>query len=117
MKTWHFEMTTVAIVLVTTLCATGRWNVGAEWVGAIAVLLTFGHASVSDRLAEHVAKTESITGEAVVECHRWAGRYWVGKELMWLVYFLLLQAYSALVGVAVFLVYPAWRAWYRKWSY
>jgi len=112
-RTWQGETLVVACALVGTLAATERLANPIELVGAIAVLLTFGHASVADRLAEHAASAEE-QGEEVVECHRWARRYWVGKEFCWLAYFVLLGAYSALVGVGVFLVYPMWRAWYRR---
>ena len=47
-------------------------------------------------------------------CYRWATRYLIGKEICWLVYFVVLGAHSALVGVGVFLLYPVWRHQYRK---
>lgn len=50
----------------------------------------------------------------VVECHRWAGRYLVGKELLWLAYFVAHRSWSALAGVGIFLAYRPWRAWWRR---
>lgn len=89
-------------------------NKGAvEWVGALAVALSFAHMQVTDRLAEEAARVEAAAGTATVECHRWAGRYLVGKELCWLLYFVMLGAWSALVGVGLFLFYPLWRSFYR----
>jgi hypothetical protein len=84
-----------------------------EWVGALAVLLTFGHVQVADRLAERAAQDEQL-GQVTVECHNMAVNYLVHKEVCWLIYFLVLGAYSALVGVGVFLLYPFWRRFYRK---
>ena len=116
MKTWHYEFLFVAVVLATVAaCAQAFLGKGLiEWVGALAVLLTFAHVQVADRLAEQAAKEEQAQGDATVDCHRWARRYLVGKEICWLIYFVVLGAYSALVGVAVFLAYPIWRHQYRK---
>lgn len=49
-----------------------------------------------------------------VECVRWLNRYWVGKEIAWVVYFLATGAVSPLIGCAVFLAHPFWRSWYRR---
>ena len=115
-KTWHLEMLVVALVLSTVAFFSDKGWV--EWVGALAVLLTFAHVQVADRLAEQAALEEQAKGEVTVDCHRWARRYLVGKEICWLVYFIVLGAYSALVGVGVFLLYPIWRHQYRKrWPY
>lgn len=112
------------------------------YIGALAVLLTFGHVQIADRLAEaeqtrndlerevralsqrfeHAAEApplqevEQAEQRLVnhVECYRWLRRYLVAKELCWLSYFVMLSAWSALVGVGVFLLYPAWRHYYRK---
>lgn len=121
-RTWHAELAVVAIVLLATVAATGgAWR---EIVGALAVLAGFAHAQVSDRLAEHAKLSESLerfhriptpltdgqlSGRA--HCWRWSARYFLVKELLWLVYFVSLQAWSALVGVGVFLLYPLWRRW------
>lgn len=100
-------MLAVASVLVGVVCIThGGW---LELVGAGAVLLSFGHAQVADRLAEREASREV----QAVDCHRWATRYLVGKESLWLVYFVLHHSWSALAGVALFLVYSPWRRWWR----
>lgn len=108
MRTWHFEWLFVTAVLVAVNLATGKG--GAEWIGALAVLLTFGHASISDRMAE---KQASMT-KPDVDCFRWSWRYFVGKEALWVMYFIAHHSYSALVGCAIFLAYPFWRTWYRK---
>lgn len=112
MKTWHVEMGFVAAALVAVALVSDRGSV--EWIGALAVLLTFGHVQVADRLAERAALDEIEHGQATVDCHRWARRYLVSKEACWLAYFVLLGAWSALVGVGIFLAYPLWRHWYRR---
>jgi len=116
MKTWHYEMFFVAIILATVaVCSQIFLGKGlVEWVGSLAVLLTFAHVQVAERLAEQAAKEEQVQGDATVDCHRWARRYLVSKEICWLVYFVFLGAYSALVGVGIFLLYPLWRHYYRK---
>lgn len=117
MKTWQVEMMVVGFVLGTVLALTDGGVV--EWIGAGAVLLSFGHAQVADRLAE--AESERRAGAMhghedvhAVACHAWATRYLVGKEVLWLVYFVLHQSWSALAGVGLFLAYPVWRRWWRS---
>jgi hypothetical protein len=110
-KTWMLEMAMVALVLTATaIQAGGGW---AEYVGAGAVLLTFGHVQVADRLAEAARQAERVTAP-VVYCHRWAVRYLVSKEILWCVYFIAHHAWSALVGVTLFLGYPFWRRFWRR---
>jgi hypothetical protein len=107
-RTWQFELLIIAHVLVVVWALTG--TNATELLGAAAVVATFAHAQVSDRMAEREAKR--ITPD--VRCWRWSVRYFVGKELLWLAYFVAHRSWSALVGVAVFLLYPLWRRWYRK---
>ncbi len=44
----------------------------------------------------------------------WAMRYLVTKECIWVAYFVIHCAWSALVGAGLFLLYPLWRSWYRR---
>lgn len=104
MKTWHFEWMIVGGVL----AAVAIWN-GSGWIEWAAVLFTFGHASIAERMAE----TQAGMTTQDVHCHAWSRRYFFTKEILWLVYFTALGAYSALVGVGVFLQYPFWRKAYR----
>jgi hypothetical protein len=90
-----------------------------ECVGAAAVLASFAHAQVADRMAEYSAKAEYFSEPVLgftrpAACWRWALRYFVTKELLWLVYFVAHRSWSALVGVGVFLAYPLWRKWWRR---
>ena len=81
-----------------------------EFVGAAAVFLGFMHAEIADRMVEREARRPV----AEIECYPWARRYFLAKELLWLSYFIAHKSYAALAGVAVFVVYPLWRAWYRR---
>lgn len=107
MKTWQAEMLVVAVALAGVASWRGEW---VEWLAAAAVLATFGHASVAERLREREAARPVVS----VDCHRWLGRYYVAKELLWVAFFVATEAYAALVGCAVFLAYPAWRRWWRR---
>lgn len=108
MKTWHVEFVFVALTLAVVTMVSGNHSATA-WIGAAAVLLTFGHVQVSDRMAEREARR----AEPDVACHRWSTRYLVGKEMLWCLYFVQLRAWPALAGVALFLAYPLWRKFYR----
>ena len=117
-RTWYVETLVAAAILTTVALATGGGAL--ELLGAGAVLLSFGHASIADRLAEAEAERRSYVrfvdggvDDHAVTCHRWLVRYLVGKEALWLVYFVLHHSWSALAGVGLFLAYPAWRGWWR----
>lgn len=106
--TWQIEAGVVLLVLLCVIISSsGRW---VEYVGAIAVFFTFMHAQVADHMAEEQANMPVPS----VECYKWSQRYFYTKEAMWLVYFISLHAWSALVGVGVFLIYPVWRKYYRS---
>lgn len=117
LRTWHLEGLAVAVALSTALVASGKAGDWREWVAALGVQLGFHHASVASRLQEaELARVGVRTDAARVECVRWLTRYWVGKELAWVAYFLATGAVSALVGCGVFLLHPLWRSWYRtRW--
>lgn len=116
LRTWHFEVALVALVLAATVMLTRGGAV--EWLGAAAVLAGFAHAQVADRLAEAEAFRARgfnlmVGLEPSVDCYRWQTRYLVGKEVLWFAFFVAHRSWSALVGVGVFLLYPLWRRWYR----
>jgi hypothetical protein len=102
-RTWQLEMLVVGVVLLAVALATGGGFV--ELLGAGAVLLSFGHGQVSDRLAEREAARERPS----VACHRMAARYCVGKESLWLLH----HSWTALAGVGLFLAYTPWRRFWR----
>lgn len=116
MKTWKVEFAVVGIVLGVVVNLSGGGLI--ELLGGLAVLLSFGHAQVADRLAENERERQAYAGIAGIQshsvvCYRWATRYLVGKEALWLVYFVLHHSWSALAGVGLFLVYPVWRRFWR----
>lgn len=108
MKTWQIERGVVTLVLGFVVVVTRGGIV--EWLGALAVVLAFGHTQIADRLAEQEAARPAPN----VECHGLLVRYLVTKEVAWALYFVLHRSWSALVGVGVFLAYPAWRRWWRR---
>jgi hypothetical protein len=109
MKTWMIESLVVAAILVAVNIFTHRIFT-IEILASIAVLLSFGYASIGDRLLEQ----EAARTIPQVECYRKMNYYFMGKEFFWFLYFFLNHSYSALVGVIVFLAYPVWRSVYRK---
>ena len=82
MKTWKIEMITVAtILIVVNYLAHKLFSI--EILAALAVLVSFGHTQISARLAEKEA--ERLLPE--VECYKKMWYYFVGKEMLWLLYF------------------------------
>lgn len=142
MKTWKVEAAVTGTVLgsVAALTVTPE-NYYATWATAGAVFLTFMHVQIADRLAEAEDHRERLRREAQalsqryehaaerppladvkaaddryrahVECYWKLKWYLVAKEILWLVTFVLLGAWPALVGVGLFLLYPVWRHYYR----
>lgn len=109
MKMWQKEALAVASILFLVVIFTGAKPI--EYVGSLAVLFTFMHAQVGFRFSE--AAQNNADSPTIVSCHRWSTRYFMAKEALWFVYFFALGAWSALVGVGVFLAYPFWRKHYR----
>lgn len=108
MKTWQVELATVAFILAGAAIVSGGSLV--SWISAGAVLASFGHATVANRLQER----EAARAVPHVDCHRWLTRYWYAKEAAWVAVFVLTGTWPALVGCALFLVYPSWRRWWRR---
>lgn len=108
MPTWAYECVAVAAVL-GSVCAL-RGMAWAEIIGSSAVLLTFMHAQISDRMSERQSRMEKPD----VHCHRWSMRYFVAKEALWISFFVMTGSYSAIAGSAVFMAYPLWRKFWRK---
>lgn len=108
MKTWHFENAVVAAVLLAVWVATGHTPV--ELVGSAAVLFGFCCASITDRLTEK----EAARARPSVSCYRLFWNFFIAKEACWACYFAWKGAWSALVGVGIFMVYPFWRKFWRK---
>lgn len=109
LNTWQIEMIVVAIVLLA-VNFFAKTIMSIEIIASLAVLLSFGHAQIADRLAEK----EALKTIPDVFCYRKLWYYFMGKEVLWMIYFLMNRSYSALVGVFAFLIYPVWRTWYRN---
>ncbi len=108
-KTWMGETAVVACILSLVAYFTGNHLV--QWVQALAVLCTFGYVSVANRVLE----VEQQKDKPSVECHKMAMRYFVAKEIFWAIAFLMIKAYPALIGIGIFLAYPVWRKWWRRY--
>ena len=107
--TWQIEAAVVGAGLLGVLLFTYKnWY---EFIGAIAVMATFMHGQVADRLAWSQQKRESRD----VPCYKWLFRYYLTKEIAWFCYFVLLHAWSALFGAILFLIDPLWRNVYHRY--
>ena len=107
--TWQKELAVVIVIL-----ATVWFSAKANWIealGSLAVILTFCHTQVAFRLEEQQERSDNPHS---VECYKWQSRYFCAKEICWLGFFVAMGAWSALVGVFVFLAYPWWRKWWLK---
>jgi hypothetical protein len=115
MKTWKFEVLFVSTFLLVTLVlkaqSINRFEI-SEIVCDLAVLVTFMHGQVADRMAEK----QAAMVKPDVDCYRFSQIYYVTKELLWIFYFYLLNSYAALVGAVLFLIYPLWRKYYRSFN-
>ncbi len=115
--TWHFEAIFVALVLFVVAVFTSPdirlvASDGAlltqfliVWLSACAVLGSFLHAKVGYRMAEALQESNASN----TSCYEWSGKYWLTKELLWLIVFFLSGAYPAIAGAVLFILYPAWR--------
>lgn len=106
-KTWHIESLVVLLILGVQLFFV-EFS-AQEIIGSLAVWLTFMHAQVSDRMQEKMAQQ----AKPDVDCFRWSNRYFMSKELLWIMYFAMTGAYAAITGALVFFLYPLWRKCYR----
>lgn len=111
MKTWQKEALVASTILsISPIVHRSGW----EALGALAVLLSFMHGQIGDRHTSAAATKHAAGQEVEVECWRWERRYFLGKEVLWVVYFIHLQAWSALVGCGIFVAYPVWRRWWTS---
>lgn len=108
LRTWHVESAVVLAALSLTALVAG--GAPLQWLGVLAVWLSFGHAQIADRMAER----EAARPVPSVHCYRKATAFYVGKELAWVTLFLASHAYAAVVGSILFLAYPAWRRLWRR---
>lgn len=102
---FHIEDVFVAaILIINVLILNGNY---IEWIGALAVFIGFKHTVVAFRLEDVVEKRETH-GDTAFNSHGYQTQYFYGKEILWFIYFILLGAWSGLVGVVIYLLYPLW---------
>jgi hypothetical protein len=106
-KTWHVELFAVSCVSVGTAMIAGG---GMQFLAALAVILTFGYVQIADRMRESQAQ-QPIPD---VDCAWKLNWYLISKEICWLLLFALTGQWTALLSVPLFLMYPVWRAWWRR---
>lgn len=114
-KTFVVENAFVLIILVVTNLLTADWHNPWKWIQVLAVYLTFEHAGISQRLEEMQRKKVQELQTVEVECYNKLWKVFVGKELLWMATFIYLQAWPALVGVFIFLMFYPWRKLWRKY--
>ena len=102
---FHIEDIFVAMALIATAIFTKGDYI--EWFGVAAVFMTFKHTVIAFRL-EEVLEKRNEHGDTAFNSHGRQTQYFYAKESLWFMYFFLLGAYSALVGVGLFLLYPVW---------
>ena len=109
---WEYMAAIVYLGIITVVATHGSdvRHASAQVITSVAVFFTFCHMSVGSRLEEAQDRTDQKT----VECYRKLTYYLVTKESFWLVSFLLLQAWTAIAGIPLFLFYPAWRRLYLR---
>jgi Ni,Fe-hydrogenase I cytochrome b subunit len=107
-KTWHIELFTVAVILSSTTFITA--NNLVNWITTLAILVTFNHGIIGDRLQERQSKMDKPT----VECYYKLNRLFAIKEVIWITAFFIMKNYAAIVGSVLFFLYPFWRKFYRS---
>jgi len=107
-KSFHiFHIEDILVLVSLSLAAILSGGNYIEWVGVIAVFLSFKHTVIAFRLEDVIEKREEH-GDTAFNSHGNQTYYFYAKESIWFIYFFLLGAWSALVGVVIFLLYPLW---------
>ena len=116
-RTYHIEYAVAAIALIATAIISKKWFI--EWIGVLAVFLTFCYIGIADRLQEreHLRqkKNHPTNKHETVECYYKLPWFYYAKETCRTIYFVYLWARSALVWVGIFLLYWPRRKLYRKY--
>src|SRR5882757_187050 len=109
MKTWHYELLVVTgiLCLTTLLFQNNRIN----WITTVAIMFTFQHAQIGDRLQEGQRQMTNPD----VKCFWKLNILFAMKEIVWIATFLLMHNYAAIVGSIMFACYPVWRKIYRSY--
>lgn len=116
-RTFHIEYAVAALALIITALISKKWWI--ERVGVLAVFLNFCYIGIADRLQERESLRQKnnpvMNKHESVECYYKLPRFYYSKELCRTIYFIYLGAWSALVWVAIFLLYWPRRKLYRKY--
>ena len=107
-KTWVIESFTVMMILLVIIAV--KKFLFAEIICGVAVWVTFMHGQVADRMQEK----QSVMQKPDVHCYKWSTRYFLIKESLWIIFFILIKSYAALAGSVLFFSYPFWRKFYRS---
>ena len=94
------------LIVLLFLCIPLIWN--QTWVEAVciaAIWFTFNHHQVASRMQEKEGERTAPS----VDCHKKLNIYFYVKELLWVVVFVLSEAYSGIIGSVLFLLYPLYR--------
>ena len=104
----EFAVVTAVLACVNVVVHQGK----PEGFAALAVLFAFIHAQVSDREEERRSKRMPLEPTS----SEWLPRLAASIQLMWVCYCLAHRSYTPAVGCAMLMLYPAWRAFYRRRS-
>lgn len=108
LRTWMIEAAIVFVVIfMPFLFKKFQWS---EFLASLAVMMTFKHAQISDRMQE----LQALMPKPDIHCYRWSNRYFFIKEILWISFFLKTKSYAALLGSFIFFLYPIWRKLYNK---
>lgn len=117
-QTYVIEYAVAAIALIVTALISNKASIERIWV--LAVFFTFCYIGITDRLQEreHLRQKHnpSTNPTEIVECYYKLPRFYYAKEICRTIYFIYLGAWSALVWVAIFLLYWPRRKLYRKYK-
>ncbi len=112
-KAHYSETALVFVVLASTAIISGKGWI--EWLGVFGVIFTFEYQVLSTYLREHAEakKKRGVHGKSD-GFYKEIQILYYAKELIWILYFIVLGAYSAIVGTIVFILYGTWRKLYRQ---
>jgi hypothetical protein len=105
------EATIVALALAAISYVSGHKP--TDWLGSLAVFITFLHGQLSFEMEE----SQSKMNEPAVKNYHWSSRLFVTKELLWLATFALAGCWPLCAGSLLFASYPHWRNLMRKKSH
>lgn len=109
-REYSFAALYLGVITIVSTDFSSRTAILGQVLSAMAVFVSFQHMSVASRLEEAQARTDTKT----VECYHKLTRFLVIKEVLWVAAFVALEAWTALAGVPLFLLYPVWRRAYLR---